>query len=397
MQIWQTLNPLEYDLVHVRIESPSIIVIGSDADQEEEASVEKQRMEKAQRARWSRLWTRAARRLAWLTKTVAVPTVATTVLLYGLLLYLLKGAELLEAQRNRPEPDSPTEETIPALEGHVSLTTLPRAFATDVEIVTGSKDGSVIGTIGLRNELVLWRMKTQAHFVIDTTDLLLGSSGSSPSASSTLTAIALNDRGTFVAVGTGSGVIAVWYIGQNQLQALPQLAADNFSAVTHIHFAMTSPADSTGQSTPRRQTPPAMSSASPEPPSPSEFPGRVYATYENGAAIQWTIGSFAVPTYIKPTHSASVIKSMLLQARSDDRLLVAFCLEDGTLELQDVEAPDNVLAHGCFIAAGNPADLVSKVDVCSVQLEGETHLVIGAATQAGVVSLWDGVAVMARS
>ncbi|KAF7796920.1 hypothetical protein EIP86_008105 [Pleurotus ostreatoroseus] len=393
MQIWQTLNPLEYDLVHVRIESPSIIVIGPDAGQEEEASVEKQRMEyeKAQRARWSRLWTRAARRLAWLTKTVAVPTVATTVLLYGLLLYLLKGAELLEAQRNRPEPDSSeVEENIPALEDHVSFQTLPRVFATDVDSVSGSKDGSVVGTIGLRNELVLWRTKTQTHFVIDTTDLLLGSSGSSPTASSTLTAIALNDRGTYVAVGTGSGVIAVWYIGQNRLQPLPHLIADNFSAVTHIHFAMTSQGDSTGQSTPRRQTPPMMSSVSPEPPSPTEFPGRIYATYENGAAIQWTIGSFVVPTYIKPSRSASVIKSMLLQVRGDDRVLVAFCLEDGTLELQDVERPDNLLAHDCCIAAGNPADLVSKVEVCSVQLEGETHLVIGAATHAGVVSLWDG-------
>lgn len=388
-QIWQTLNPLNYELVHVRIESPSIIVIGQEMDPEEDLSAEKQRMEyeKAQRARWSRLWTRAARRLAWLIKTVAMPTIATTAVLYGLLLYLLKDAELLEAQRNRPEPDSPAvDDKIPAVEDHISFMTLPRAFATDVDLVTASKDGSIVGTISLRNEFVLWRMKTQACSVIDTTDVLLGSSGSSPTASSTLTAIALNDQGTYVAVGTGSGVIAIWYIGQNRIQPLPHLTTDNFSAVTHIHFAMSSL--ETGQCTPRRASPPLSSNGDMS--TPVGPPGCVYATYENGAVIQWTVGSFAVPTYIKPSRSASVIRSMLLQVQADDRLLVGFSLEDGTLELLDVDRPDVLLPSECCFAAGNPADPIAKVDVCSVDLEGDTHLVIGAATQAGVVSLWDG-------
>jgi hypothetical protein len=40
--------------------------------------------------------------------------------------------------------------------------------------------------------------------------------------------------------------------------------------------------------------------------------------------------------------------------------------------------------------AGNPSDPVSRVSACSAELGGIQHLIIGAATEAGVVSLWDG-------
>ncbi|THG94356.1 hypothetical protein EW026_g7100 [Hermanssonia centrifuga] len=151
MQIWRTLNPTNFDLVHIRIESPAILVMGRDINPltSEDAGAERQRLEyeKAQRARWSRVWSRTGRNVTWLFKTVAVPTVGTTVVLWGLLLYLLKDAELLEAQRNRAEPDSPvTEDAVPAVEGHVTFTTLPRAFPTDVDLIAASKDGSVIAT-----------------------------------------------------------------------------------------------------------------------------------------------------------------------------------------------------------------------------------------------------------
>lgn len=388
LQIWQTLNPANFDLVHLRIESPTIVVLSAEDVPSSDSRGERQYTldEKVHRSRWARLWHRTSRPLTWAFNNILVPTFVTTTLLYGLLLYLLKDAELLEAQRNRRKAGTPeVDDAIPAVEDPVSFTTLPRAFATDVDLIAASADGNVVATIGLQNEFVLWRMDTKAYSAVDTSDLLLGSSGSSQTPASTLTAIGISDAGTYVAVGTGTGIIALWSFGQNRIQPMPHLNADTFSAVTNVQFVSNTPIV-TGRSTPRRQSGAGLTSNGDALTDP---PGFLYATYENGAVIRWDICSFAAPTYIKPSRSASVIKSMLLPVQSDGRLIIGFCLEDGSLELCDAEMSNGLLAHDTSILAGNPADIVDKVNICCVDLEGETRIVVGAATQAGVVSMWD--------
>ncbi|KAI0684149.1 sterol-sensing domain of SREBP cleavage-activation-domain-containing protein [Cytidiella melzeri] len=388
LQVWQTLNPANHDLVHLRIESPAVVVLDSGENRNEDRSSERQPMleyDKAYRSRWSRLWHRTSRPLTWAFNIIIVPTFVTTLALYGLLLYLLKDAELLEAQRNRRETGTPeTDDLIPAVEDPVSFTTLPRAFATDVDLIAASADGSVVATVGLQNEFVLWRMDTKAYSAVDTSGLLLGSSGSSPTPASTLTAIGIHDAGLYVAAGTGTGVVAIWSVGLNHIQSLPHLNADTFSAVTHIHFVSHSPVLN-GRATPRRQS---GARRTPEGDS-VEPPGLLYVTYENGAVIKWDISSSVAPAYIKPSRAASVVKSMLLPVQADGRLIIGFCLEDGSLELCDADKANGLLAYDTSILAGNPADLVDKVHICCVDLEGETRVVVGAATQAGVVSVWD--------
>jgi hypothetical protein len=387
--IWHTFNPVNYDLVHIRIEAPTIVVMHHDLSNDTMQDKQQPRHDRVHRSKWARWWWRTARPLEWAFKIILVPTLVTTTLLYGLLLYLLKDAELLEAQRNRKEPDSPVaEDPVPSVDSNVSFNTLPRAFPTDVDLIAASKDGTVIATVGLQSEFVLWRKETQSYIAVDTTDVLLGnSSGSRPSASSALTSIAVNDRGTYVAVGTAAGVIGIWYIGQNRIQALPHLSVENLPSVVQIRFASSSP-HTTGMSTPRRASG-GRNGIYPDGNIPAEYAGTVYATYDNGLAMKWTVSSFTVPTYIRPSRAASVIKSMLLHVQPDDRLLMGFALEDGTLELCDLDSPNGILPHDCVVSAGNPADLVAKVHVCSVDLEGAHRVIVGAATQAGVVSLWD--------
>lgn len=148
---------------------------------------------------------------------------ATTALLYILLLYLLKDAELLEAQRSRAEPETPVSEEPPSVEEGTVFSTLPRAFPTDVDVLAASKDGSIVAAVGMQNELVIWRTESRMHTTIDTSDILLGS-GSSPSSAMTLTALAVNDEGTLLAVGTGSGLIVAWRIGKDYVERLSQLS-----------------------------------------------------------------------------------------------------------------------------------------------------------------------------
>ncbi|KAI0792811.1 sterol-sensing domain of SREBP cleavage-activation-domain-containing protein [Abortiporus biennis] len=388
--IWQVFNPTNDALVHVRIESPSILVLGPEPADSKDTSARQSGVEyeKMHRSRWSPFWVRIMRPVVWVLKIVVVPMTVSCVLLYGLLLYLLKDAELLEAQRNRAEPDAPIieeNENIPPVAASVTFRTLPRAFATDVDMLSVSKDGSVVVGVGLQNELVVWRTCTQTFTTIDTSDLVLGSGSSTGSASTTITAVAVDDRGTFCAVGTGAGVISVWYIGKEGTKKVQDLISENtICAVTSVCFAPTLLAD-TGMSTPIRTRSPSQNETTP----PTLAPGTIYSTYENGSVIQWTVASFAVPTHVTPSRSASVIKSMLLPVQADHRILVGFALDDGTLELCDLDKPDGILPQECCVLAGNPLDLVSQAHVCRVEFEQTPHLVIAAATHAGVVSLWD--------
>ena len=89
-RIWQILNPSEGSLVHIRIESPTILVLGN-ADTETLDNMTAD-TEKPTRPRIPRLWSRTVRPIIWLLKTFVFPITATTVALYGLLLYLLKDA-----------------------------------------------------------------------------------------------------------------------------------------------------------------------------------------------------------------------------------------------------------------------------------------------------------------
>ena len=378
-RVWQILNPQGDPLVHVRIESPTILVLGeTDSKVLDSATAD---TGKPVRPRVSRFRARILRPLVWLLKTFVMPITGTTLLLYGILLYLLKDAELLEAQRHAAEPDSPPSDEAASVEGGISFTTLPRAFATDVDLIASSEDGKTVATVGLQNEFVIWRTETQSHVVVDTSNFVLGSA-STPSAATTITAVAMNKLGNVCAVGTGSGIIAVFLIGKDQVKPLPHLQLDQFSSgVTCLHFTGSFKAPS-GAAPSTRPTSPAADSS-------SQLSCHLYASYECDYVVEWDILSFTSPRYIRPSRAASVIKSMLLPIQADGRLLIGFSLDDGVFELCDVNGPNPVFKGECSIAAGNPSDPVAKAHVCSVELDGSKRILVAAATQAGVISLWD--------
>ncbi|CCM05035.1 uncharacterized protein FIBRA_07237 [Fibroporia radiculosa] len=381
---WQVLSPNDDTLVHVRIESPSIIMLapGDDAQtDQQELRAESERALRPRVSRVSRLWTRMARQVWWLIKIIIVPITATTMALYALLLYLLKNVELLEANRQRPEEESQSADES-CVEDEIAFTTLPRASPTDVEVIATSKDGKVVAGLGLQNEFVIWRTDTTAFTTVDTSDILL-SSASTASVATTLTALAINEVGSICAVGTGTGVIGIWSVGKDDVKPFTQLYLDNTcaAAVTQLHFgyAHSRPPSPVRPPTP---SPPATEHAH------LEDMLSLYATYDNGMVVRWEVQASPRARYITPSRSASVVKSMLLPVNGDERLLVGFSLEDGTFELCDVDQRDKMVARECWIAAGNPQDLVCKVDVCNAELDGRRHVIIAAATRAGVVSLW---------
>jgi len=324
----------------------------------------------------------------WLLSIMVLPIAATTSALYGLLLYLMKNTELLEAQRH-PSTGTSVQEDQKTLQGQISFNTLPRAFESDVELISASKDGKFVVSVGLRNEIVLWNSDSQKHVIIDASNALLRMASSSSSAESTITSLTVDDNGRFFAVGTGGGHIAVWAIGKSngRVKSLPLLSLDNSSAaVTELRFV---PPLAVYEHKAPGRTPPSSESSSPEY---KQSSGSVLlAAYESGVAARWTLGDLPTVSYFHPSRHSSVVRVSLLQVVPDNKVLVAFCLNDGTLELVETGDYEPVMLNDCILEAGNPYDVVSKVHACRAEMGGSVRLVIAAATEAGSVSLWDGL------
>ncbi|KAF9265780.1 hypothetical protein L218DRAFT_118148 [Marasmius fiardii PR-910] len=359
LQIWKMLNPNGASL-HLRVESPSILTFGPEVNQSTHSHNKRKR---------------PCRPMVWWFKIMVLPIAATTFALWGLLLYLLKDAQLLDAQVHgaEAERDRDTKDQTPTLEEKTSFSTLPRAFPSDVELIATSSDGRVVISVGLRNEVAIWRAGSDEQFSIDTTDLLLQASTSL--ASLTLTALSMDQKGDHCAVGTGSGVIAVYNIQRkNDAQPYAHLKLPDSSAgVVDLQFIPSS--------SPSSYSAPSL---------------HLVATYENNAVVKYAIGGStgSVPVYLRPistSATAYVFCSKLLPSAYDGRVLVAFCLDNGVVELLDAGNDGLPLIKNHFsVQAGLPMDIVNTLHLCQIAIGGETHVIITTATENGIVCLWDG-------
>lgn len=374
-QLWKTFipeKPAETEMLHLRIEQPLVVTLIPD-----NSTIQPNYTHRTSFLRTFRL-------VVWLLKIMVLPIAATTGLLWLLLLYLLKNADLLEAQKHHPDSDAVEEkEGVKSLEGRISFSTLPRAFSSDVELIASSRDGHIVASVGLHNEITVWNLKTQTHTSIDARNLLLRDASSSY-ASPTLTSIAVEDNGEHFAVGTGTGIIAVWRIDKITISPFPHLSLENSSAaVTDLQFG--------NPMSKWRLNDRAISHSEPGSPD-SDFEDLVVllATFENGVAARWALNQYATVSYLPPTQNASVSKVFLVRVAPENQVLVAFSFSDGSLGLVETGDTLPIVLPDYHIRPGTQGDIVSSVHACRSELNGTTRLVIATATESGVVSLWDG-------
>ena len=323
--------------------------------------------------------------MLWVLTIMVLPIATTTSALWGLLVYLLKNTELLEAQRNPEAEASANSQDENGLEGQISFSTLPRAFTSDVELIAASKDGRVIVSVGLLNEITIWNAETKKHMAIDATDVLLGIASTSSCAASIVMCVTVDDRGRYFAVGTGSGLIAVWSIDPitGAVKLLPILSLDNSSSgVTEMYFAPSTPF--------KLKRMPVHTRSTSEPLDAISERAILLATYESGVAARWSV-SDSTFTYFVPSRGATVIRSLLLHVIPDDWVLIAFCLDDGSVDVVETGEFEPTILQDCCIQPGNAFDVAWKVHACRADINGSVRFVIVAATEAGSVSLWDGV------
>ncbi|KAF9228711.1 hypothetical protein BS17DRAFT_206370 [Gyrodon lividus] len=368
-RLWKVLNPDEDILVHLRIEVPTIaafrsgVVGGQIAPQSILSS------------------TSFFDVIFWLLKILLIPMALTLIPLYGLLLYLLKDAELLEAQRNRPGGETTSTKAENSLSDRVSFSTLPRGFATGVELLAASKNGRAFAAVGLQDEVSFWCLEDRDPIAIDTS-MALSHMPTTSSVQVSVSALALDDSGDFLAFGTASGIVNVCFVNMMNVKFYEplMLPGNVVSGVKELHFA--SPAPTFLKQQPGPISRPSTPSASPEPPA-------VIALYGNGSVMQWKIGSRPSSYPIKPISPVPVIQNHFLSVRSADRWLVAFSLDDGSVEVTEICRTQDIPLIRCTLRAGNPSDRVAKLDACRVKLTDTDRIIIGVASVAGVISLWD--------
>ena len=114
--------------------------------------------------RTSRILLPRLKPLFYLFKVVILPQLVTASSLYGLLLFLLKDRELLDAQRTKlgrvDEPRTSIDEPRQAdkiLHGQMSVGVLPCSHQVDVEHLATSDDGRLALSIGMDDNIVLWQ------------------------------------------------------------------------------------------------------------------------------------------------------------------------------------------------------------------------------------------------
>ncbi|KAF9234035.1 sterol-sensing domain of SREBP cleavage-activation-domain-containing protein [Melanogaster broomeanus] len=367
-RLWKVLNPDEDPLVHLRIEVPTIAAFRPDVVAGQSSK------------RTLRSSTPMFDMLIWLLKILPIPMALTLLPLYGLLLYLLKDAELLEAQRNRASGDTPSTQADNSLGDRVSFSTFPRGFATDVELLAVSKNGRAFAAVSLQNELSFWRLEDKDPIIINTSPLLPHRRPSS-SAQVTVSALAVDDSSKFLAFGTTSGVVNLCFLNvRNVMFYEPLILLGNVSGIKELHFAPPCPTflKQKGRPDSRPCTPPAL----PEAPA-------IIALYGNGSVIQWNVGLRPSSYFIEPISPTPVIQNHFLSVRSADCLLVAFSHDDGSLEIMEICRTQDMPYIYCTLRAGNPCDHVAKVDACRVKLNDSNRIIVGVASAAGVISLWD--------
>lgn len=387
--IWKALNPTQAPLLHLRIEPPTIITFNLDG-------VGRGSLATQAASYKSRYTMQTFKFVLWLLTILVLPIAATTGALWGLLLYLLKNTELLEAQRQRPDSEtySRAQEDEKSLQGQIAFSTLPRAFSSDVELIAASKNGQTVVSVGLHNEIFVWNSQTKKHIAINASDVLLRMAGTSTSSASTITALTVDDAGRHFAVGTGAGLIAVWSVNKASatVTLLPLLSLENSSPmVAEILFVPPVLQYSNGNSANQKpgRVPPLSEPSSPEHTTQDIATTVLLATYEGGVATRWTIGEFPTVAFFSSSRRAAVVRASIIQLTPGDRALIAFSLDDGSLDLLETGDFEPTILNDCLLQPGNSFDMVSKVHACRAEMNGSMRVVVAAVTEAGSVSLWD--------
>ncbi|KAK6907323.1 hypothetical protein I203_101315 [Kwoniella mangroviensis CBS 8507] len=221
-RLWRSLNPLGWSYIKVFVPPASILVLPRSGHSMRPADIRKLSLPT------SRLLLPRLRPLFYLFKVVILPQAITAGALYALLLYLLKDADLLDAQRDRlgrvDDEQQQGNETDSSPNGYlknpllekVKVNMLPCSHESDIDLISTSPDGLIALTVGIDNTICLWRFSESSDG--SGTREMLSSKSLDPE--DPIVACTISDDGRYVGICTINGLIQTWEI-PNEGQIIP--------------------------------------------------------------------------------------------------------------------------------------------------------------------------------
>ncbi|EIW66542.1 hypothetical protein M231_02275 [Tremella mesenterica] len=209
---WRTINPSGFPFVRIVSPPASLLVLPRFGHSMLPSDIRKLHIPT------TRLLLPRLKPLFYLFKVVFLPQAVTAAALYFLLRFLLKDAELLDAQRNRlgrnevaPVSDDKLVEggekvnrLLAGMEAHM----LPCSHSADIDIIVSSEDGNVVLSVGLDNSVCLWRFSNSSGTTGTREELQLPASNDEIY----IVAAAVSHNGKYAAVGTSGNMVHIWEI-----------------------------------------------------------------------------------------------------------------------------------------------------------------------------------------
>lgn len=355
-KLWNVLNPENDPFVHIHMETPVIV-----APIPEDPGQDSHRQDPQN-------YGTGIRHLTWLFKIMILPMGTTIGLLYLLLRYLLKGTDALETYRTEPDTGSDDGQTprMSPVEPSFKFSTLPRAFATDIELLAVNHDLSVIAMVSTENEVTVWN---DGYHRLNVHDVLYAASTSSEAKVAISTA-ALDSQGRYCAIGTNLGTVAIWNIPCRKLSLdrVPHLMTLTLpAAVTDLGFIMTTDGNDSELDPLSQQN------------------TRIVATCHDGGVFEISLHDTDVQSILS-SHPETIHQSSLIRNQETGAIYVGFSYDDGMVEILSYDRTWHTV---CLIQPGHSANPATQLYLSQVEMREEKLMVLAAATKIGAISLWN--------
>ena len=366
--LWQTLNPYDDALVHLRVEEPALVTFDAQDGEENPGFYSPSPPHS---------W--VAHYIVRITKVIIIPIGATTFSLWLLLLFLLKDAHSRQAELASQENERGPNVKV---DSRFKFITLPRGCEADVDQIAATPDGRTVISVSFDNEVVVWSIATGEFFNLPVDDL--------DDQGSVVTAVAVDSVGHFCAAGTRAGIIALWLFKRGKPVRRQLLKLDAFrSRVLELVFE-DRPAT---KSTTERPTMLHRRSTSGDT---IITEGFLLASYKNGSVVEWNDLYDSKPVLVfkpRPSDNYGVVstRAILLRPGANEGVSAAILYPDGYVQIFKRTIQEWKAQHAFLPILSGSGDVVVRLHGQVVSLDLTPHLIIATGTRCGFIALWDGV------
>ncbi|KAK4703362.1 hypothetical protein P7C70_g2854, partial [Phenoliferia sp. Uapishka_3] len=209
---WRLINPGNSSSVHVYVEPVTVIKFHDDGLAAPESAGN---------------FVAAGQSMGITLALLLLPIAVTTFLLYLILLYLLKDAELLVNRRTKSTTSGVEKQEKP--EAGVDLIALRGEHEADVEVVASSRD-LVVSWAGLDDSVSVWRRSGDSTSNFEAYHLPIPITAEPAS----LILLALDGEGKFCAAATMTGRLVAWSLDRKLLIDFSMAPSMSLTLATHL-------------------------------------------------------------------------------------------------------------------------------------------------------------------